>query len=92
MTPRSLTAYALCPECLAGLEEQRAHVGERGIAVAYCDHVKGKGTFAIWSAGDLVLKPCNSVKAAQQYEAQVTAMIARVQLAAERLRGGAGTH
>jgi len=89
---RPLSSFALCPACLENLEQQRAAVGELGIAIAYCACVPDQGTFAMWAQGSLSLKPCNSPQEAQLYEASVTALIARQQVAAEMRRGDEPTH
>lgn len=84
---RPLRTYTLCPACMENLEQQRAAVGEMGIAVAYCACRQDLGTFAMWAHGSLSMKPCNSPAEAQLYEAGVTALIARQQVAAEMRRG-----
>lgn len=89
---RPLRTFTLCPACLDKLEQERAAVGEMGVAIAACGCVPGQGVFAIWQQGSLTLKPCESMREAELYAAGLTALLARQQVAAEARRGDEPTH
>lgn len=88
---RPLTSFQPCPACLTELERQRAAVGEGGVAISVCGCEPGRGVFAAWMQGALLLRPCGSLQEAQIYEAGLTALLARTQVASEA-PGRAGPH